>query len=74
MHPESAARPLSPKPWCLVGHSSEIRNVAQQVEKAAQSRSGVLVIEEADTGRGVVARAIHAEALRPVAAFVPILL
>ena len=44
----------------IVGHSSPMRDVLEQIDLAAASRKGVLVSGESGTGRGIVARAIHA--------------
>jgi DNA-binding NtrC family response regulator len=49
-----------------------MREIARQVEEAGQTHTGVLVIGEPGTGRGVVARAIHAAGPKPTAEFVPV--
>src|SRR5579871_4069062 len=44
----------------LVGQSPRIRNVLRMVEKLGRCRWPVLLSGETGTGKGVVARAIHA--------------
>lgn len=46
--------------WDLLGRSRAIRDVVAQFERAGRSYGGVLVSGEPGTGRGRVARAIHA--------------
>lgn len=43
----------------IIGRSKAVRNVLQMVERAAPSRSTVLVTGESGTGKELVARAIH---------------
>ena len=47
-------------PFKLVSESSAMREVLTQVAKAAASPAGVMLTGEPGTGRGLVARAIHA--------------
>jgi DNA-binding NtrC family response regulator len=44
----------------IIGHTCPLRDIVDQVDKAAAARKGVLISGESGTGRGVVARAIHA--------------
>ncbi len=44
----------------LVAGASPLQHVLDQVDHVAEARSGVLVCGEPGTGRGIVARAIHA--------------
>lgn len=48
----------------LIGHSSEIQNIKQIIEKAAPTNSRILIHGEAGTGKGVIARLIHKYSLR----------
>lgn len=43
----------------LIGGSSELNNIRQQIERIAKSNSRVLITGSAGTGKEVVARAIH---------------
>jgi two-component system nitrogen regulation response regulator NtrX len=56
----------------IVGESPLMREVLGQIDKAAASRTGVLVTGEPGTGRGLVARAIHACANADGAPFVAV--
>jgi len=56
----------------LIERTSPLRDVLTQVERAAENRNGVLICGEPGTGRGIVARAIHACQGRPDAPFVPV--
>ena len=56
----------------LFGESQLIREVLSHILKAAASKTGVMVSGEAGTGRGLVARAIHACGHASDAPFVPV--
>ncbi len=56
--------------WGLLGRSSAIRDVVSQFERAGRTHGGVLVSGEPGTGRGRVARAIHALSRPPGSPFV----
>jgi DNA-binding NtrC family response regulator len=56
----------------IVGESPLMREVIGQIDKAAALRTGVLVTGESGTGRGLVARAIHACAHADGAPFVAV--
>lgn len=49
-----------------------MRDVLEQIDKAAATRKGVLVSGESGTGRGIVARAIHAGQNGPPSPFVAV--
>ena len=54
----------------LVGTSAAMREVADLVERVANATAPVLIVGETGTGKGVVARAIHAHGNRAAAPFV----
>lgn len=56
----------------LFGPSGPLRGVAEQVDGAAATRQGVLITGEPGTGRGAVARAIHARQGDGTAPFVEV--
>ena len=56
----------------LVGHSAAMREVADLVERVAEATVPVLLLGETGTGKGLVARAIHAQGGRASAPFVSI--
>jgi two-component system response regulator HydG len=56
----------------LVGESEGMRRVYQLVERVANSDAPVLLTGETGTGKGVVARAIHAESQRVNGPFVTV--
>ena len=56
----------------IVGESPSMHEVIGHIDKAAASRTGVLVTGEPGTGRGLVARAIHACANADGAPFVAV--
>ncbi len=56
----------------IIGKSEKIVNVAQQVQKAAPSKTTVLVLGESGTGKELFARAIHNLSPRRDYPFVPI--
>jgi DNA-binding NtrC family response regulator len=56
----------------LVGSSAAIREVASLVERVADATVPVLITGETGTGKGVVARAIHAGGSRAEAPFVAV--
>jgi two-component system response regulator HydG len=56
----------------LVGTSAAMREVADLVERLADATAPVLIVGETGTGKGVVARAIHAQGSRAEAPFVAV--
>jgi len=56
----------------LVGESDAIRALREQITLAARTPSNVLITGESGVGKGLVARAVHAEGVRHDAAFVAI--
>ena len=56
----------------LIGESKSIQRVTKFIERVAKSESTVLIRGESGTGKEVVARAIHANSLRPDQPFIAI--
>ena len=56
----------------LIGTSAAMREVCDLVERVAEATAPVLVLGETGTGKGLVARAIHAQGRRAEGAFVAI--
>jgi two-component system response regulator HydG len=56
----------------LVGRSAAMREVAEVVERVADANVPVLLLGETGTGKGLVARAIHAQGGRAGAPFVSV--
>ena len=56
----------------LVGSSAPMREVAELVERVADATVPVLILGETGTGKGVVARAIHAQGTRAHGPFVAV--
>src|SRR5246500_5199594 len=56
----------------LIAHSSGMRAVVETIQRIAPSDANVLVTGENGTGKGVVARAIHAASQRAEKAFVTV--
>ena len=56
----------------LIGQSAAMRDVRELVERVADANAPVLILGETGTGKGVVARAIHAHGRRANAPFVAV--
>src|SRR6266540_1057481 len=56
----------------LVGASAAMREVCDLVERVADASAPVLIVGETGTGKGLVARAIHAQSARAEASFVAV--
>src|SRR6185436_13828873 len=56
----------------LVGSSAAMREVCDLVERVADATAPVLIVGETGTGKGLVARAIHAQGSRAEAPFVAV--
>ncbi|MGB5279031.1 MAG: sigma-54 dependent transcriptional regulator [Gammaproteobacteria bacterium] len=57
---------------CLVGQSSAMRVVRQEIEQVAQTDANVLILGHSGTGKEVVARNVHYHSRRRNKAFVPV--
>jgi two-component system response regulator HydG len=56
----------------IVGSSAAMREVCDLVERVADATAPVLIVGETGTGKGLVARAIHAQSSRAAAPFVAV--
>jgi formate hydrogenlyase transcriptional activator len=56
----------------IVGSSEQLRKVLRQVAKVASSDSTVLILGETDTGKELIARAIHKRSNRAERAFIAV--
>ncbi len=56
----------------IVGQSSSIRSIIEEVKMIANSRSNVLLLGETGTGKELIARAIHSNSHRAEAPFIAI--
>ena len=56
----------------IIGESPSIRHLLSVVDKVAQTDASVLIVGENGTGKGLVARAIHAASIRSKQTFVHI--
>jgi transcriptional regulator with PAS, ATPase and Fis domain len=70
--PGEGARANQRRAPVLLGVSSAIREVLEQVKQVADSRIPVLVLGETGTGKELVARALHERSARRGRAFVPV--
>jgi two-component system response regulator HydG len=56
----------------LIGGSAAMRAVVEVIERVADANVPVLITGDTGSGKGVVARALHAESSRHTGAFVPV--
>ncbi len=56
----------------LIGSSAAMRELADNVRRVADARVPVLILGETGTGKGVIARALHAESGRAERAYIPV--
>jgi transcriptional regulator with PAS, ATPase and Fis domain len=70
--PGQGARPQHRRAPALLGVSSAIREVIEQIRHVAATRIPVLILGETGTGKELVARAIHLESLRAERPFVAV--
>lgn len=59
-------------PFGLIGKSSPMKKVFQEIEKAASTSATVVITGESGTGKELVARAVHYSSSRASAPFVPV--
>jgi transcriptional regulator with PAS, ATPase and Fis domain len=70
--PGRGARPDQRRAPALLGVSSAIRKVLEQVRQVAPARIPALILGETGTGKELVARALHAESPRAARPFVAV--
>lgn len=58
--------------WRLIGESSKMKNLREQIDMAAQSNSRVLILGESGSGKEVVARLLHERSPRAEKPFVEV--
>lgn len=58
--------------WRLIGESSKMKNLREQIDMAAQSNSRVLILGESGSGKEVVARLLHKRSPRAEKPFVEV--
>ncbi|MCE7991944.1 MAG: sigma-54-dependent Fis family transcriptional regulator [Roseivirga sp.] len=63
---------ISAKPADLIGSSAVMKRIFKTIEKVARTDANVLILGENGTGKGMVARAIHAQSPRTVEVFMPV--
>ena len=72
VRPAQSARDQHRPARALLGISSAIRNVMDEIAKVAPTRANVLVLGETGTGKELVARALHEQSTRAERPFVAI--
>ena len=78
LHSKDSSKKLSSKKekdlhfGCLIGESPQMHKIYELIEKAASTKSNVLISGESGTGKELVARAIHFESNRKNKPFVVI--
>lgn len=63
---------ISAKPMDLIGSSAAMKRIFKTIEKVARTDANVLILGENGTGKGMVARAIHAQSQRTSEVFMPV--
>jgi DNA-binding NtrC family response regulator len=73
-HPLSPLRPLPDlnRPLVMVGHSTAMRRITQEVTDAAASTLTVVIVGESGVGRRLIARTIHDRSPRQSGPFVSV--
>jgi DNA-binding NtrC family response regulator len=67
-----ALRAAMPGGRALIGESGAMRELVEQAQKVADSKSTVLLLGESGTGKEVLARSIHAWSPRAARPFIPV--
>lgn len=63
---------ISAKPTDLIGSSAAMKRIFKTIEKVSRTDANVLILGENGTGKGMVARAIHAQSQRAAEVFMPV--
>lgn len=63
---------ISSKPSDLIGSSAAMKRIFKTIEKVSRTDANVLILGENGTGKGMVARAIHAQSQRAAEVFMPV--
>lgn len=63
---------IAARPNDLIGSSGAMKRIFKTIEKVARTDANVLILGENGTGKGMVARAIHAQSQRSDEVFMPV--
>lgn len=63
---------ISARPTDLIGSSAAMKRIFKTIEKVSRTDANVLILGENGTGKGMVARAIHARSQRASEVFMPV--
>ena len=63
---------LAPTAIDLIGSSAAMKRIYKTIEKVARTDANVLILGENGTGKGMIARAIHAQSPRAGEVFMPV--